>query len=653
MDGADEGPAAEARLSRGVRLTRADRRGSGSRPGPRRRSSPGPWSSRPPAAAARPPGAQELPLELTDVGERGPLLGILVPAGVEGEDVLLEHPLKQPDHVVTVLQDQPAPRRISGEDLEAELLVEGLRSPQVLHRQADRERTEIHALLLSLRKRWLPNTELRPRQEVLDLEHGPAGRGHPLEAPWWRRSARLASARMPPLGRSRYRFAEFTLSPVRRSLRRGGGEVPLIPRYLDLLLLLVEKRSVALHRQEIFDRVWADVVVSDGALSQAVRTLRRTLGEDGDRAFIRTVSRHGYQFVCPVVEEDDDAGEGAPASAPPPAVDRTASGDRMADALARLLDPAAAEESCRDAAEELHALGTAEALSRLDRRPGHARAWAHLRDSRWDVAGAGDVPLWTPPAGPAAWGTLAGLRLRRALRLAGSRWASASLGGSAAGALAGLAGGLAMAALGGSAEPSLLGALALVGALVAGAGAAGVGFGLAAAEVLVRSFRPVALAIFGAAGGALVGLAAHRIASSLLEALFGLAPPLLGGIFEGLCVGAAAGLGMGLATRRMVDGVPAPRGRRRLVTVAATALACALAGGLVSAAGGRLGAISLDAIVDGFPATRVRLDALGRLFGEADLGPRTRVALGLGEGLLFGAGLAAGLTRRPRRPRGD
>ena len=106
---------------------------------------------------------------------------------------------------------------------------------------------------------------------------------------------------MPP---PRYRFAEFTLSPARRSLFRSGREVPLIPRYLDLLLLLVEKRSVALHRQEIFDRVWADVVVSDGALSQAVRTLRRTLGEDGERVFVRTVSRHGYQFVCPVAEED-------------------------------------------------------------------------------------------------------------------------------------------------------------------------------------------------------------------------------------------------------------------------------------------------------------------------------------------------------------
>ena len=458
---------------------------------------------------------------------------------------------------------------------------------------------------------------------------------------------------MSPGGPTRYRFAEFTLSPHRRSLRRGGREVPLIPRYLDLLLLLVEKRSVALHRQEIFDRVWADVVVSDGALSQAVRTLRRTLGEDGDRAFIRTVSRHGYQFVCPVVEEDDEERDDGPTSASTPAGGAAAAGDPMAGALARLLDPAATDEACRDAAEEAHAFGTAEALRRIGHGPGHSRAWAHLRDSRWDVAGGGEVPLLAPPASPAAWGALAGLRLRRALRLAGSRWASASVGGAAAGALAGLLGGLAMAALGGSAEPSLLGALALVGALVAGAGAAGVGFGLAAAEVLVRSFRVAALAVFGALGGALVGLAAHRVASSLLEGLFGLGPPAIGGGFEGLCLGAAAGVGFGFATRRLLDGVPAPRGRRRLGTVCATALACALAGGVVSATGGRLGALSLDAIVDGFPSTRVRLDALGRLFGEEDLGPRTRAALGLGEGLLFGAGLAAGLTRRPRRPKSD
>jgi hypothetical protein len=206
-----------------------------------------------------------------------------------------------------------------------------------------------------------------------------------------------------------------------------------------------------------------------------------------------------------------------------------------------------------------------------------------------------------------------------------------------------------MAMLGGSTDPWLLGALALVGAVVAGAGAAGVGFGLAAAEVLVRSGRLTALAGLGALGGGLVGFAAHRVAWGLLDALFGLGQPAIGGGLEGLSVGAAAGLGFGFSTRRLDGGVAAPRGPRRLATVAATALACALAGLLVSAVGGRLGAVSLDATVSGFPSTRVRLDALGRLFGEEGLGARTRAGLGFGEGLLFGAGLAAGLTRRPSR----
>ncbi|PYR46136.1 MAG: CadC family transcriptional regulator, partial [Acidobacteria bacterium] len=78
----------------------------------------------------------------------------------------------------------------------------------------------------------------------------------------------------------RYCFGEFVLSPRRRLLLRNGREQPLIPRYFDLLVFLIERRGDAVHRREIFDRVWSDVVVSDGALSQAIRTIRRVLDDD-------------------------------------------------------------------------------------------------------------------------------------------------------------------------------------------------------------------------------------------------------------------------------------------------------------------------------------------------------------------------------------
>jgi DNA-binding winged helix-turn-helix (wHTH) protein len=112
----------------------------------------------------------------------------------------------------------------------------------------------------------------------------------------------------------RYRFSEFTLSPKRRMLEREGVEVPIIPRYFDLLLLLVERRHEAVHRQEIFEKVWTDAIVSDSALSQAIRTIRRTLGDDSkEPRFVRTVSRHGYRFVFADVIEEPDEGPAASA----------------------------------------------------------------------------------------------------------------------------------------------------------------------------------------------------------------------------------------------------------------------------------------------------------------------------------------------------
>ena len=89
-------------------------------------------------------------------------------------------------------------------------------------------------------------------------------------------------------------------------LVQNGRERPLIPRYFDLLVFLIERRHEAVHRRDIFDRVWNDVVVSDSALSQAIRTIRRTLGDDSrEPRFIRTVSRHGYRFVFPDVLEEE------------------------------------------------------------------------------------------------------------------------------------------------------------------------------------------------------------------------------------------------------------------------------------------------------------------------------------------------------------
>ena len=454
-----------------------------------------------------------------------------------------------------------------------------------------------------------------------------------------------------PPARKRYRFGPFTVSPARRVLLRGADEVALIPRYFDLLVLLLQRRGEAVHRNDIRDAVWSDVVVSDGALSQAVRTLRRALGDDSrEPSYIRTVSRHGYRFVFEaVLEEADEAPVPAPADAPrPPPL-----ADPFEPALAALLAPGAGDdegdEIRRAAAETLHALGTAEALRLLDARPGHERGRALLRDARWDVPGGGAVPLLGTPGWPRTALHLAALRLRRASRLIAARWASASLGGALAGVMAALIGSaLLLTAPDSTAPRTLPVVLALVGALVGGIGAAGVGAGLAGAEALARSSRALALVACGALAGGLTGLLVNTLARLTLADLFGRTLPPVGGALEGLALGAAAGLGYALATPRPAGGMATPHGRERRRATLAAAGCCAAAGLIVTALGGQLTGASLNALGRAFQGSQVTLEPLARQLGEREMGGLTRAVLAVGECALFGAGLVLGLTRRPR-----
>ncbi len=446
----------------------------------------------------------------------------------------------------------------------------------------------------------------------------------------------------------RYRFSDFTLSPRRRLLLRGGHEVRLIPRYFDLLVLLVERRHEAVQRRDIFDGVWTDVIVSDSALSQAVRTVRRTLGDDSrEPRFIRTVSRHGYRFVfADVVEEEDDGVRPEPEKASQTQAIDAPSDDSYEPLLERLTRAGVGDDDRREAAELLHALGTSDALRRLGTRPGHASARALLRDARWAAPGAGEVPVLGAPAPLAVARELVWLRLRRAARIVARRWAGAAAGGGLAGVAGGAAGGLLLAAAPGSAATvAIAPVLALIGGACGATGGAGVGAGLSLAEASTRSYRALALMSAAALGGGVVGVAVQLLGRWGLAVLVGLDLDIGGGL-EGIVIGAAAGAGYALATRNAAGGMAAPRGRRRVRAALITAVICGVAGVALTLAGRPLVGGTIHAIADAANGSRATLAPLGRLIGEPDFGPVSRTILAFGEGGLFGLGLALGLMRR-------
>jgi len=450
----------------------------------------------------------------------------------------------------------------------------------------------------------------------------------------------------PPASRPavRYVFGPFVLSTRRRELRKDGEVRPLIPRYFDLLVFLVERRADAVHRRDIFDGVWTDVIVSDSALSQAIRTLRRVLDDDSrEPRYIRTVSRHGYQFVHAAVREEADLGpatgvEPPATAAPPPGP----AGHGVRAVVERLRRPGPSDadrEEQRDLAERLHAEGPAvlDALAGLD---DSAFARALLRDARWDVSAPLDVPVSDLPA---AW-QLVRLRLTRAGALVTARWAAGAGGAGGAGLVAGAAGGLLLATAPGSTAPfSVAPVLAAIGAAAGAAAGAGVGAGLAVGEAVWRSHRTMALVGGGALGGLAVGGAVQWLARWSLAALVG-ATHTIGGAVEGLVLGAAAGLAYATSTHG--GGFAAPRGPARTRAVAAVALASGLAALALSLSGRPLVGGTVHAIASASANGQAVLSPLGRLVGEPGFGPLIAALISAAEGACFGAGLTIGVTRR-------
>src|SRR3954469_16952178 len=97
------------------------------------------------------------------------------------------------------------------------------------------------------------------------------------------------------------RFEDFELDAGNRQLRRGSEAVDLKGRYFDALALLVGEPGRLVTKDRFMDEVWRGVPVTDEALTQCIRTLRRQLGDDASRPrFIETVPKHGYRFIAPL-----------------------------------------------------------------------------------------------------------------------------------------------------------------------------------------------------------------------------------------------------------------------------------------------------------------------------------------------------------------
>lgn len=114
----------------------------------------------------------------------------------------------------------------------------------------------------------------------------------------------------------RFRIGDWQVDSTLDEIRAGERLVKLEPRTMRLLCVLAEKPGEVWSAEELLERVWPGVMVTQSSVYQAIATLRRVLGDDGDEAkYIATVPRKGYRLVATVMPLDTQL----VAPPPPPA----------------------------------------------------------------------------------------------------------------------------------------------------------------------------------------------------------------------------------------------------------------------------------------------------------------------------------------------
>ena len=103
-------------------------------------------------------------------------------------------------------------------------------------------------------------------------------------------------------------FRAFRLDTTNQCLWSGQERVRIPPKAFDVLCYLVENAGRLITQDELLEAVWPDTYVNHEILRKYILDIRKILGDRPDNpVFIETVTKRGYRFIAPVI--DDGAGE--------------------------------------------------------------------------------------------------------------------------------------------------------------------------------------------------------------------------------------------------------------------------------------------------------------------------------------------------------
>src|SRR5499427_1223883 len=109
------------------------------------------------------------------------------------------------------------------------------------------------------------------------------------------------------------RVGSWVVAPSLNSITSGGRTVRLEPKVMGVLLCLAQRPGETLSKEQLFQAVWPNIIVTDDALKRCIAELRRAFDDNARNPhIIETISKRGYRLLASV-----SAPAAAAAPAPP------------------------------------------------------------------------------------------------------------------------------------------------------------------------------------------------------------------------------------------------------------------------------------------------------------------------------------------------
>lgn len=94
---------------------------------------------------------------------------------------------------------------------------------------------------------------------------------------------------------------DWFVEPMLNRVAKKEEQVQLEPKVMDVLLLMAERPSKTVTKEEFMNRVWAGTVVTEDVLSRCISQLRKTFDDDSRNPdYIETIRKTGYRLIAPV-----------------------------------------------------------------------------------------------------------------------------------------------------------------------------------------------------------------------------------------------------------------------------------------------------------------------------------------------------------------